>query len=78
MWTTRQLDHSTTAALYLSLRSPLTRRRARRGLWSARKVELPGDFKKRAREGDTEAKEVKMGQPDAWWERMGRWLGGKT
>jgi len=54
-------------------------RRARRGLWSAKKVELPGDFKKRAREGDDgPAKQVDMGKKTGWWERLGMWLGGKT
>lgn len=56
----------------------LDARRHRRGLWSSRKVELPGDFKKRVREGGEEEKTVKLGRKLTWWEELGRWLGRKT
>lgn len=55
----------------------LTVRRARRGLWGAKKIELPGDYKKRVREGG-EVQETKQSGKESWWHMMGRWLGGKT
>lgn len=55
----------------------LTLRRARRGLWGTKKIELPGDYKKRVREGG-EVQETKQPGKESWWHMMGRWLGGKT
>ncbi|KAL1411318.1 putative endonuclease lcl3 [Vanrija albida] len=51
-------------------------RRHRRGLWAAKKVELPKDYKRRVKEGG-EVEEVSLARP-GFWERLGRWLGGKT
>jgi hypothetical protein len=54
-------------------------RKHRRGLWSGRKVEKPGDFKRRVREGGEDAPTtVNLGKKRSWWEELGRWLGGKT
>ncbi|WOO81283.1 putative endonuclease LCL3 [Vanrija pseudolonga] len=52
-------------------------KRNRRGLWAAKKVELPKDYKKRVKEGG-DLEEVSLGRKPGFWERLGRWLGGKT
>lgn len=54
-------------------------RKHRRGLWGGRKVEKPGDFKRRVREGsEEEATTIQLGKKRSWWDELGRWLGGKT
>lgn len=47
-------------------------------MWASKRVELPGDYKRRVREGGEDEKVVKLGTKMSWWERLGRWLGGKT
>ncbi|TXT13805.1 hypothetical protein VHUM_01172 [Vanrija humicola] len=53
-------------------------RRHRRGLWAAKSVELPKDYKKRVKAGSGDADEVALGDRPGFWERLGRWLGRKT
>lgn len=53
-------------------------RRQRRGMWASKRVELPGDFKRRVREGGEDEKVLRLGTKMSLWERLGRWLGGKT
>lgn len=53
-------------------------RRARRGLWAAKKLELPGDFKKRMKSDSEDVRSMNLGKQMSWWERLGKWLGGKT
>lgn len=50
-------------------------------MWASRNVQLPSDYKKRVKEGETPIVETKSSKKSAepgFFEKLGRWLGSKT